>query len=173
MKIDLRFISLLILLPALNLSAQNEADALRYSQTSIAGTARFISMAGAFSALGGDFSTLSANPAGIALYRKSEFSFSPSFYKEKSVSTYLGKSSSDTKYNFNFGNAGMVFTYKLTRNDTSRGWKNWNFGLGYNRLNNFHAATTYEAINNNNSLLDHYVEQANGTDYNNVTDDSY
>jgi hypothetical protein len=137
-------------------------DALRYSQTSIAGTARFTAMAGAFSALGGDFSTLSTNPAGIALYRKSEFSFSPSFHKEKSLSSYLGKSTSDNKYNFNFGNAGLVFTYRLSRNDTSRGWKNWNFGLGYNRLNNFHASTTYEGVNTNNSMLDYYVQQANG-----------
>lgn len=170
MKVKLKIVSLLFLLSSLHLSAQTEIEALRYSQTSIAGTARFISMAGAFSALGGDFSTLSVNPAGIALYRKSEFSFSPSFYKEKSLSSYLGKTSSDNKYNFNFGNAGMVFTYRLTRNDTSRGWKNWNFGLGYNRLNNFHEATTYEGVNSSNSLLDHYVEQANGTDNTNITD---
>jgi hypothetical protein len=162
MKTFLKILSVLPVLYSMSVSAQNEIDALRYSQTSLAGTARFISMAGAFSALGGDFSTLSANPAGIAMYRKSEFSFSPSFFKEKSQSNYLGKSTGDNKYNFNFGNAGFVFTYRLTRNDSSRGWKNWNFGLGYNRLNNFHAATTYEGINNSSSMLDYYAEQAQG-----------
>ncbi|MBK5284552.1 MAG: hypothetical protein JJE25_04060, partial [Bacteroidia bacterium] len=161
-----------ILLLTINVTAQNDVDALRYSQNSLAGTARFISMGGAFSALGGDFSTLSTNPAGIAVYRKSEFSISPSLFKEKSKSNYLGKSTIDNKYNFNFGNAGVVFTYRLTNNDTSRGWKNWNFGLGYNRLNNFHASTIYEGINNENSLLDYYVEKANGTNYGSLTDDS-
>jgi len=54
-------------------SAQSDADALRYSQTSLAGTARFTSMAGAFGALGGDFSSIAINPAGLGIYRKSEF----------------------------------------------------------------------------------------------------
>src|ERR1044072_7905591 len=130
-----------LLLVSVCASAQNDVDALRCSQTSLAGTARYTAMAGAFTALGGDFSVLSTNPAGIAIYKRSEFSMSPAFYKEKSESDYLGRTTADNKYNFNFGNAGMIFTYRLTRNDTSRGWKNWNFGLGYNRINNFHAAT--------------------------------
>ena len=36
------------------------------------GTARFMSMGGAFTALGGDISTLSQNPAGIGVFRTSE-----------------------------------------------------------------------------------------------------
>ena len=171
-RIQTIYIAALLLVSA-GASAQNDVDALRYSQTSIAGTARNTAMAGAFSALGGDFSVLSTNPAGIAIYKKSELSLSPSFYKEKSESNYLGKATADNKYNFNFGNAGFIFSYLLTRNDTSRGWKNWNFGIGYNRLNNFHAASIYEGINNDNSLLDSYLERVNsgsGTLYSEVTD---
>jgi hypothetical protein len=170
MKHKLKYVLAILSLVSFSAAAQNDIDALRYSQTSLAGTARYTSMAGAFSALGGDFSVLSTNPAGIAVYKRSEFSMSPSFYKEKSESNYLGRATSDNKYNFNFGNAGAIFTYRLTRNDSSRGWKNWNFGLGYNRINNFHAASTYEGINNNNSLLDSYVERVSGTDYSHVTD---
>src|SRR4026207_2300153 len=103
----------ILLVASISAAAQNDVDALRYSQTSLAGTARYTSMAGAFSALGGDFSVLSANPAGIAVYKRSEFSMSPSFYKEKSKSDYLGKTTLDNKYNFNFGNAGIIFTYRL------------------------------------------------------------
>src|SRR5688572_4542491 len=162
MKHKLKYLFGILSLVSFSAAAQNDVDALRYSQTSLAGTARYTSMAGAFSALGGDFSVLSNNPAGIAVYKRSEFSMSPSLFKEKSESDYLGRTTADNKYNFNFGNAGFIFTYRLSRNDTSRGWKNWNFGLGYNRINNFHAASTYEGVNNNNSLLDRYVEQANG-----------
>lgn len=172
MKERQKYLLAALVLVSASAMAQNDIDALRYSQTSIAGTARYTSMAGAFSALGGDFSVLSTNPAGIAIYKRSELSLSPSFYKEKSESSYLGKSTSDNKYNFNFGNAGVVFTYRLTRNDSSRGWKNWNFGIGYNRLNNFHAASTYEGTNNDNSLLDAYMERVNnggGTYYSEVT----
>ena len=41
------------------------------------GTARFMSMGGAFTALGGDISTLSQNPAGIGVFRASEMSVTP------------------------------------------------------------------------------------------------
>ena len=50
-------------------SAQNVDDALRYSQIFYGGTARFMSMGGAFTAIGGDISSLSQNPAGIGVFR--------------------------------------------------------------------------------------------------------
>ena len=48
--------------------AQSQADAYRLSQTELTGTARFVSMGGAFGALGGDISVMSYNPAGLAIY---------------------------------------------------------------------------------------------------------
>ncbi len=155
--------SLFFLLVPCALNAQTSIDALRYSQTGINGTARSISMAGAFGALGGDFSTLSWNPAGIAIYRKSEFTFSPSIFVEKTSSNFLGTPGEATKYNFNFGNIGLIYTQKLSNNDTSYGWKNWNFGIGYNRINNFHNRSFYEGVNSQNSLLDYFIDRANAT----------
>ena len=61
----------LAILP-LTLSAQSPVDAYNLSQTELRGTARFMSMGGAFTALGGDLSTLNQNPAGIGIYRSSE-----------------------------------------------------------------------------------------------------
>jgi hypothetical protein len=48
--------------------AQTVDDALRYSQIFYGGTARFMSMGGAFTALGGDMSSLSQNPGGLGVY---------------------------------------------------------------------------------------------------------
>lgn len=48
--------------------AQGEADAIRYSRTELGGSARFRSMAGAFGALGGDFSAIGQNPAGLGIF---------------------------------------------------------------------------------------------------------
>jgi hypothetical protein len=53
-------------------TAQDQADALRYSQLELGGTARFMSMAGAYSAVGGDASTLAYNPAGLGVFNKSQ-----------------------------------------------------------------------------------------------------
>ena len=55
-----------------SLFAQSEVDALRFSREDIHGTARAMSMGGAFGALGGDQTAISINPAGIAVYRSSE-----------------------------------------------------------------------------------------------------
>ena len=52
--------------------AQSSIDAYTLSQGELRGTARFMSMAGAFTALGGDISTLNQNPAGIGVYRGSD-----------------------------------------------------------------------------------------------------
>ena len=59
-------------LTAMTLSAQSAFDIYQLSQGDLRGTARFMSMGGAFTALGGDLTTLSQNPAGIGVYRYSE-----------------------------------------------------------------------------------------------------
>src|SRR4051812_2532502 len=77
--------------------AQTDVDAFRYTGSSISGTARFTSMSGAFGALGGDFSSLSTNPAGIGIYRSQEFTFTPSIYGSNTQSLFLGNRSSENK----------------------------------------------------------------------------
>jgi len=80
--------------------AQNVDDALRYSQIFYTGTARFMSMSGAFTALGGDLSTLSQNPAGIGVFRSSELSLSPQLFHSKTSASFNG-TTDDYLYNFN------------------------------------------------------------------------
>jgi hypothetical protein len=160
--IDSIVLSLILIIPVRSYS-QTDEDALRYSQINIAGTARYTSMGGAFGALGGDFSTLSWNPAGIAIYRTSEFTFSPSLYLEKTNSEFPGNSTNATKYNFNISNLGFVYTQKVGKDESAYGWKNWNFGFGINRINNFHTKSYYQGVNHDNSLLDYFAEHADGT----------
>src|SRR3972149_2349672 len=61
-----------VLAASLAVNAQNDVDALRYSQTTFGGTARFCAMGGAFGALGGDFSSLNFNHVGIVLAAKDD-----------------------------------------------------------------------------------------------------
>jgi len=139
--------------------AQNEVDALRYSQLNFSGgTARSSAMGGAFGALGGDFSTLSINPAGIGVYRRNEFTCTPSFFNQRTTSNYTGNMLDDYKSNLNFSNVGIVLAYydENAKND----WKGIVFGFGYNRLNNFNNQIVMEGKNNNSSLLDIYLADA-------------
>lgn len=147
------------------LYAQTDQDAFRYSRPSLSGTARYTSMGGAFGALGGDFSTLGSNPAGIAIYRRSELTFTPSIYVGNTSSSFLGNAVDENRFNFNIGNAGLVYTNKLTNDETSPGWKSWNFGFGYNRMNNFHNNFSYEGFNKENSLTDFWAQNSNGLPY--------
>jgi hypothetical protein len=165
MKRTISIFSLLIICTAA--FAQTDVDAFRFSRGSVTGTARFTGMSGAFGALGGDFSTLSYNPAGIAIYRSSEFTFTPSIYVGKTSSAFLGQSYDERKYNFNFGNVGLVYTRKLS-DSQSPGWKSWNFGIGYNRLANFHNRTSYQGLNTENSIVDHFAGQSSGIDPSNL-----
>lgn len=156
-------IILTILIPCALLGTvqgQNEIDALRYSQIRYGGTARFVAMGGAFGALGGDFSVLSTNPAGIGIYRKSEFTFTPSFYTQKTTSSFKGNELSDYKYNVNFNNAGFVISYYEP--ETKNTWKGVMLGFGYNRLNNFNSRIAMSGINATSSLLDNYINDAQG-----------
>lgn len=151
----------LLIISSFSMQAQNEVDALRYSKTTLGGTARYISMGGAFGALGADFSTLSSNPAGIGLYKKSEFTISPSYYIGGTKSEYYGKNLNDNQHNFNLGNVGIIVS-----NETgSSVIKNFQFGFGLNRTNNFNNRMLIEGFNNSNSIVDTYVDDANGIYY--------
>lgn len=156
------------ILTATEISAQSDLDAIRFSHFNPSSTARSLSMGGAFGALGADFSAMSGNPAGLGLFRKSEFSFTPSFGSNVTDATFLGKTSTDTKFNFGMGNLGLVYAYP--KEDEGASWKGWAFAIGYNRLNNFHSRSIYEAVNPNSSLLNSYVETANGTNYQNLNE---
>jgi hypothetical protein len=143
-------------------NAQSDVDALRYSMIGFGGTARYSGMGGAFGAIGADFSTISVNPAGLGVYRKSEFTFTPSLYTGKTSSTYNGNTAEDKKYNFNLSNLGIVFARDINKGNDKEGWKSVNFAFGLNRYNNFNNRMVIEGMNQTSSLMDVYRTQANG-----------
>ena len=161
---------LALIVPGL-VQAQSDVDAFRYSLLNPVGTARYAAVGGAFGALGGDFTTLSTNPAGIGVYRSGEFVFTPSVFGANNKSAFFGETNTDSRTNFNIGNLGLVFT-KLYKDDKNvprtSGWISTSFGLGYNRLANFHNQIHLSGYNTQNSLLDYYVQQANGTSPSNI-----
>jgi len=148
---------LLISIPAIS---QNENDAFRYSFMKPGGTARFTSMGGAFGALGGDFSSLSINPAGLGVFRSTEITFTPSLDYSLVESSYYGTTREDMKYSFNFNNLGVVFAIPLTSPIDQPGWKAINFGFGINRHNNYNQRWLAEGFNNESSLMTDFLNQA-------------
>lgn len=141
-------------------SAQNEVDALRYSQISFGGTARYCAMGGAFGAVGGDMSVLSTNPAGIGLYRRSEFAFTPNFFARTTTSTYNGKTADDSRYNMGFNNFGFVFAGKAD-NATEDGWQTLALGISYNRQQSFQSNMSMTGTDTL-SMMDDWAKSAGG-----------
>ncbi len=141
------------------LYAQNENDALRYSVINYSGTSRFTGMSGAYGAVGADFSTLSQNPAGIGLYHKSEFSITPVLSSNSTQSTYLNGSNSDFRTTLYLANVGGVMAIKLKENNGSH-LKQIQFGFGMNRTSMFSNRAIYNGLNNNNSLMTQYLDDA-------------
>lgn len=97
------------------------------------GTARSMSMAGAFTSLGADMASMGINPAGLGMYRSNDFSFSPlmGFQNAENNATAWGE---NKQSRFAVGNIGVVFN--LYENSKTR-LVSVSMGLGYNRIADF------------------------------------
>ena len=96
-------------LPAMAM-AQAAVDAYQLSHSDLRGTARFMSMGGAFTALGGDMSTLNQNPAGIGIYRSSEIGLTLNLNFQSATTEAQGVKMTDDHTKFTFNNFGYIGT---------------------------------------------------------------
>jgi hypothetical protein len=101
-------------------------------------------MGNAFTALGGDVGAITINPASSGVLRHSEVSITPGVSISSSTMNYpTGSNISRNSYSdFEMGNAGVVFSFD-TRQD--KGLLSWNFGLTFNRNNNFYSSSSFNA----------------------------
>ncbi|MDQ3192360.1 MAG: outer membrane protein transport protein [Bacteroidota bacterium] len=155
----INFLIFILVSPFCILQAQTVDDALRYSQLNVYGTSRFSAMSGAFGALGGDFGASSTNPAGLAIFRSSEFTVTPSVFGKNTSTTFLNQVRDDNNINLNFSNIGFVGANVFEQ--PTNGWMSTAFSVGYNRTNNFDSNVLIAGENQNSSLLDVFVSQAN------------
>ncbi len=140
--------------------AQDASDALRYSRLSTQGTARSIGFGSALGSIGGDFSSLSVNPAGIGIYRSSEFMFTPAIKINGVDGTYLNTTTSDNGTRFSFNNVGVVFNSspKGKRYQRSK-WKSTSFAIGINRVADFNRNYTYNGTNRDTNTASSFTEK--------------
>jgi len=103
-----------------------KAEAL--SSEDLNGTARFVGMGGAMSALGADLSVMGTNPAGIGLYRRSDFALTGSVGIQTDAEDFFNRGKSHAS----FDNIGFVYTARM--NDSEL--KFLNFGFNYHKRKN-------------------------------------
>lgn len=140
--------------------AQSAVDAYTLSQTDQRGTARFMSMGGAFTALGGDLSTLNQNPAGIGVYRRSEIGatldISPRRITSESPDTKIGVSKTKAYCN-NFGYVGSA---RLTGP-----LRTFNWGVTYNRVASFDRVFNVYNASSPSSVSDYIASYTSNAGY--------
>lgn len=156
-KAALIFLSVFML--SVMIRAQNIDDALRYSQVFYSGTARFNSMGGAFTALGADLSSLSQNPAGIGVFRSSEFSLTPQLSYIRSTTDFSGLTN-DYLYKFKLNQGGFVSN--IISKEGTTGLISFNFGYSFNMTNNLNQNVMVSGINNSSSIADSWAQMSRG-----------
>lgn len=160
--------ALFLICPYTYITAQEVevSSAVDNSQTLYQGSARFMGMGGAFTALGGDISSMSLNPAAAGVYTGMQFVFTPSFLQQnvESISRHRGTKYPDDAldYKINLNNLGLMATYNLR---SVPGWNSISLGLGYNTLNNFNRQINGEAFNYDLSKMHEFVDNANRGTY--------
>jgi len=155
-------IALTVLLNVSFLMAQTEFDALKLSKTDITGTARYMGMAGAFGALGGDASAIKDNPAGLGIYRTSELVGTMDVMMQKGNSTWNGVKSMDDLYKIGFNNFSYVLATPTWRKENgSRGLLSSNFSFSYNRLANFNRSLNVQSGQAASSITDYMAYLTN------------
>ena len=144
--------------------AQNSEDAFRYSSYSNTGSARFMGLSGAMGSIGGDLTSLNYNPAGLGIYKSSEYIFAPRYLYNSVEAKYNGNLRSDSRDNFNFGMIGMVTTIPLINriNPDAPGWKYAQFGFSLNRVDNYRSDIFIEGESYGGSKVYEWQNDANG-----------
>lgn len=140
--------------------AQSAIDALSLTRTELRGTARFMGMGGAFTALGGDLSTLTQNPGGIGIYRKSEIG----------LTLDLNASNTETKSDIKFSRGTTPFSCNnfgyvgaLDMDGDLLRYLNW--GISYNRVAKFDRRMTGYSANQGGSLTNYIAKFTNAAGY--------
>ena len=144
-----------LLLAASGMSAQNIYTLGDFSAGDLNGTARYVGMGGAMNALGADMSTMTTNPAGIGLYRRSDVAMTLGMAGQEDASKFHGKN----KTHVSFDHLGFVYAGKLNSGST----KFVNVGFSYTKQKDFNTLinTSNDVSQNGASLTWQMADLAN------------
>ncbi len=169
-------VSLLMLsfLGAIALQAQDYTDALRYGESFVEGNGRYMAMGGATTALGGNVGSLSVNPAGSAVFKKSVFELSPSYQYTKSENHYTGYDKAFAS-KIRIPSLGLVAYKPMKQNSVFV--SGLSFAFAMNAQNRYDETIKYTTKNATNSLTDDFVRLASNNkwydNYNTLAWNSY
>jgi hypothetical protein len=165
-----KFIAALLLLSSSSFSQNVPTDvSALWSQTGVSGTARTVGSAGAYGSVGADMGCITINPAGLGLYRTTDFAITPLLQIGSSQSVYNGSNTFAHKLSPGLAQGGFVFTklYKKPADKNEMGFtsspiRSFSFALNFQQQNIFNRSQQYAANNTTQSMIDGYASQLNG-----------
>lgn len=111
----------------LQVTAQEAYENTKMAETDLNGTARYVGMGGALDALGADISTISSNPAGMGLFRRSRADVSFGLVSQQDAKGFKnGKTT-----NASFDQVGFVYSDRTGSNSFL------NIAFNYHKSSNF------------------------------------
>jgi len=114
-------------LTCMSVAAQDTYENARMLGYDLNGTARYVGMGGALEALGADISTISTNPAGIGMFRRSNVSMSLGVVSQQDATKFDNLS----KTNLSFDQIGFVYACRTGERSYI------NFAFNYHKSRNF------------------------------------
>ena len=125
-----------LLMASMSAAAQETYQDTKLATDQLTGTARYVGMGGAMEALGADISTISSNPAGVGLFRKSQVSLSAGVIAQGDASNKLGYQNTvieidGKKSHPTFDQVGIVWSPK------SKGKNYLNLAFNYHKSTDF------------------------------------
>lgn len=144
----------LAMMVAATLQAQ---DVQRFSQRDLMGSARYVGMGGAMTAIGGDPTAALDNPAGLGLYRRKEVSVT--FDRMWDYTVQVGQRTQEYRYRFSIPEVAVVWSFGNPNKLSGVIFNNLMFSA--NRLANFNRTITAEG-NSNGGLAATICKMTNG-----------
>ncbi len=153
-------ILLLTALMAVGISfAQNLQDVVRSSSDEPIGTARYLAMSGAFTALGGDLTSIGINPASSAVFLSSSGTITLGVLDNVNNSNYGNSQARGIDTDIALNQAGGVFVFNQP-NENSK-WKKFTLGLNYDNTNNYDSYIVGKGTSNT-SISNFFLNEAQG-----------
>ena len=141
----------------INSQTLNDLSYMTFS--SLNGSARYKSMAGAFGALGGDLSSISNNPAGSSVFLYNEIGASINYNSKNVKGIYSDQPRTIQDEDFYFDQFGSVFVFNNTNEKSS--WKRITASISVNRITSFDQRSSINGAGKN-SISDYFLYYADG-----------
>lgn len=133
-------------------------NGLLFSRTQPGGSARIQALGGAQVALGGDYSSALSNPAGLGMFNRSEFTFTPALDLYDIRANHFGTNTATASQRFNIPGA----SYVMHRPGSNKKFPASSLGFSVTRINSFNQEYRYQGTDNVSSITDWFIERSTG-----------